>query len=1247
MKKIISFTLIMRLLLSMLSGLTVNANTTKIWDGTYDTIWSGSGTSDDPYLISTAEELAGIAYKVNTGTTYSGKYFELTNDIYLNDISNYKNWSYAPPKNQWMPIGGHTSSTGKYNYDYYFAGEFNGNNKTVYGLYYYNLDSNYGTYIGLFGRTESSDIKNISIAKAYVCCYQNTGLLIGICGGGNIQNCKINNGIIKSSTHSSCGNIGGVIGKVDETTVTYCSFVGEISTETTYSCIGGIVGYATESIINKCYNAGNIVAASNKKTNNRMGGICGILFSYASGNPTYTISECYNSGTLKGDYNVGGICGEIHNVLSSTLKIENCYNTGSVSGYENVGGIVGQLYESWPDLSGYIIQIENCYNVGSVSGENSGGVVGKGYKIDVVKNTFVLESTCNKLYPSVSSATNVKFCTNSSLKQINTYSSWDFTNIWAIAENVNSGYPYLLWKQDDNISEQEQNTKFNPYHVSLSYPKKYLLFVDDTTLPGTPSQNKKEYIAELYEWAKEYGYSDVLTEEKATEIITKSMPTAVYADDSIALTADQYTTLEVMRDVIMLSSTKNSINQWENEYLINAGTINLTKTQEKIGKIMPEYSKYVKSVERNPLVTALYTIYSSKMVQLAGKSVYKVAKSHLKNNYVPDVLSEGGIEELYDMIIEDIAAWKDSGIASVSHIPAEVWEDIKSKSLKQIGKDAKKQLIKEIVSYNDSAQIMYDAYNTASSYAKGFKSTSLIAQFAPQILFQVQLLELGAEIMETISDVKSAQYFMINYYFKHNYPEVFDKIIDDNGNVIEYIDWITLINSSFNSSGFAENLMSNWYASNTSSVSDTTRLELMNLASTAASIQEQNINAMRKNIVEYWVNEINKENGVNIYQVQYSFNKADSFDIVDNNNTVLGSYTNAAGYNAISDDSYYNVSVDGETNAVVVTTLDPTIKVIAKKQTAPSVVTVVTSNDTIYSKSYANTEESENIIYSIQDGDINAADESGNTIVSEAEFTKSHSIVTLDKESLNIRYAANETSSSVCNNIELDNTGTYGSTITWYSSNEDVISTDGTITRLNKDVEVILTAKISYEDITISKEFKLTVLNNLITVTYDSCGGNEITKQNVVIGKIISLPDEPIRKGYYFEGWYYDSNYEYPFSKDNIASENITLYAKWTEKIYFDEAYCWQENEEYNYVYTTVSVSEKLQSLGGNIIVGLYDNNRLIATQIFTNNSSNIWCDFYEVPLSDNGYIIKVFCWSGLETLTPLCEVISTTVQQC
>ncbi len=76
---------------------TDNPPRSEVWDGSIAAGFAGgSGTQYDPYLISDGSQLAYLAQQVNNGTSYSGVYFEMTNDIYLNDISDYEMWGYVP-----------------------------------------------------------------------------------------------------------------------------------------------------------------------------------------------------------------------------------------------------------------------------------------------------------------------------------------------------------------------------------------------------------------------------------------------------------------------------------------------------------------------------------------------------------------------------------------------------------------------------------------------------------------------------------------------------------------------------------------------------------------------------------------------------------------------------------------------------------------------------------------------------------------------------------------------------------------------------------------------------------------------------------------------------------------------------------------------------------------------------------------------------------------------------------------------
>ena len=77
--------------------------------------------------------------------------------------------------------------------------------------------------------------------------------------------------------------------------------------------------------------------------------------------------------------------------------------------------------------------------------------------------------------------------------------------------------------------------------------------------------------------------------------------------------------------------------------------------------------------------------------------------------------------------------------------------------------------------------------------------------------------------------------------------------------------------------------------------------------------------------------------------------------------------------------------------------------------------------------------------------------------------------VALDKNALTLPSTTEE-------NLTLPTSGANGTTISWSSSDEDVIALDGFVIRQAEDVEVTLTATIKLNDVTDTKEFTITVV---------------------------------------------------------------------------------------------------------------------------------------------------------------------------
>ncbi|MDE7406410.1 MAG: leucine-rich repeat protein [Clostridiales bacterium] len=75
-------------------------------------------------------------------------------------------------------------------------------------------------------------------------------------------------------------------------------------------------------------------------------------------------------------------------------------------------------------------------------------------------------------------------------------------------------------------------------------------------------------------------------------------------------------------------------------------------------------------------------------------------------------------------------------------------------------------------------------------------------------------------------------------------------------------------------------------------------------------------------------------------------------------------------------------------------------------------------------------------------------------------------------------------------------------------------------------------------------------------VTFNSAMGSEVTAVEVLNGKSLSKPSDPVRAGYTFLGWYKDSEYKTPFIfESDIITANTTLYAQWGKSVLGENVY--------------------------------------------------------------------------------------------
>jgi uncharacterized repeat protein (TIGR02543 family) len=67
------------------------------------------------------------------------------------------------------------------------------------------------------------------------------------------------------------------------------------------------------------------------------------------------------------------------------------------------------------------------------------------------------------------------------------------------------------------------------------------------------------------------------------------------------------------------------------------------------------------------------------------------------------------------------------------------------------------------------------------------------------------------------------------------------------------------------------------------------------------------------------------------------------------------------------------------------------------------------------------------------------------------------------------------------------------------------------------------------------------------TITFDTQGGSEVKPITIAEGATITLPRNPTKEGYIFDGWYLSDEFIEKFNATQTISSNITVYAKWKE----------------------------------------------------------------------------------------------------
>ncbi len=255
-----------------------------------DEPFDGSGTAQDPYKITSKDDLEKLRDLVNDGKDYEGIHFKVTADINLEGSG----------QDPWTPIG---------TAEHPFKGTLDGNGKTVSGLH---INDGTKDNQGLFG-VNGGTIENLTVAGT-VTGKDNVGGIAGTnTAAGTVKGCTSN------VTVTGENNVGGIAGK-NEGTITGGTNNGTVTG--TGTGVGGIAG-RNDGTLDGDTNTAPVTGKDD------VGGIAG------TNGTNGTVEGCTNSGNVTvsgdGDSTPGAIIGNNQNTSPDAVKDDYYQKTDSTN----------------------------------------------------------------------------------------------------------------------------------------------------------------------------------------------------------------------------------------------------------------------------------------------------------------------------------------------------------------------------------------------------------------------------------------------------------------------------------------------------------------------------------------------------------------------------------------------------------------------------------------------------------------------------------------------------------------------------------------------------------------------------------------------------------------------------------------------------------------------------------------------------------------------------------------------------
>lgn len=395
----------------------------NIVEGGFKLFNSGAGAQENPYIITTAEQLFNVNY-------YPSSHFKLNNNL---------NTSIFAELSEWKPIGLasiiHNIPTSV------FSGVLDGNGYTVNTITYTNTTREDLAFIHTI--SASGVVKNLTININAINLDVKEFGGVAVHNYGTIQNVTVTGGVHLRQNRSDIF-VGGVAtynyaGAQIIKTVNNATLTSNVNSTTNTTSIGGIV-YS---------NAGTIVQAGNNAniTGTSLGGIAYIN--------SHAISQSYNKGTLNSVANVGylrtiavgGIVGRNEGAATVTysyvLMYEKLNVTNNSTSTAYVGGLIGNNGSSANIGYSFVV-----YKEGNLTGSGtiiSAAIAGAStYYLNNYVNIYY-QNIGTTLYPLGNQGSVINGITSveeTAMKQANFV---DNLNSLMFNSNINN-YPTLSWE---------------------------------------------------------------------------------------------------------------------------------------------------------------------------------------------------------------------------------------------------------------------------------------------------------------------------------------------------------------------------------------------------------------------------------------------------------------------------------------------------------------------------------------------------------------------------------------------------------------------------------------------------------------------------------------------------------------------------------------------------------------------------------------------------------------------------------